>query len=261
MNDVQLRNILDTFENVGFDKVEEQQLRLIAHHYTKAKGKIMIVISHSTTHDFLLGLLLFGRTKMPTTMFTNFKNPFLTMFANNLGMITHQAGKSNTQAIIEKLKTKKNFAFLISLARTAPKQKIQSGYFYIAQALQVPIIVVGFDYYLKTGYVSPKWIAPPTKTMTYADFKEQFEPLIVDHLKQICPAKPHFQVAFDVNFYKHAHPEFSMEKIFIPDMKRLYAHVAGNYIPTNVWVIVLAVSLLLLILITIMYFKFYQKIK
>lgn len=257
MDEVQIRNILDTFQSVGFDKMHEHQLRRIAHHYTKAKGKLMIVISHSTTHDFLLGLLLFGRTKIPTTMFTNFKNPFLTMFANNLGMITHQDGKSNTQAIIDQLRKKKDYVFLISLARTAAKQKVQSGYFYIARELQLPIIVIGFDYFLRTGYVSEKRISPPPKKMEYSEFQIKFEPTILGHIQQICPFKPHFQTGFSIDTYLATYPNFRREDIFEPDLKLLYAYVAGNYIPKSTWIVILIVTILFFLVVAFYYH--YQK--
>jgi len=256
MNEIQIQNIMDTFKEVGFKHLKAEQLRKIAHHYTKASGKIMMIISHSSNHDFLLGLLLFGHTQIPTTMFTDFKNPFLTMFARNIGMITREQGVPSTSTIINELKKKKNYAFLISLARTARQQKVHSGYFYIAQALQIPMIVLGFDYFLQTGYVSEKHWAPPQKDLTYEQFQKTAEQDILHHLQQICPFKPNFQVGFDMQLYKNNHADFDVHAIRAPSLTTLYYQVAGNCIPTSTWVTILVIVVVILLICLIIYLCF-----
>src|SRR3989442_10135071 len=100
MNDVQIQNVLDTFNQVGFKNLKRSQLERIHNHFEKCNKRMIMVLSHTSNHDFLLGLLLFGASSIPITMFTNFRNPFLGKLARHIGMLTAVKNKSNTQCII-----------------------------------------------------------------------------------------------------------------------------------------------------------------
>ena len=241
---------LDILRDVGFKNVSQEQIGRIWDHFDASNRRFMMVMSHTTTHDFLLGLLLFGATSIPVTMFTDFKTPLLSIVGKRIGMIPRKEGCSNTDAIISHLKNKRQFGLLISLAKTELNQKVHSGYFYIAQALQLPIIVLGFDYFLKSGYVSvERWTTQPGET--YASFQRRVEPAILDEIGRICPLKPQFQVGFDMDVYRSIVPDCPHDVVLTaPHLGLLLSQVAGREFPIQTAIIIaIAVAFLILIFI------------
>ncbi len=223
MDSKQRAETIQLFKKIGFPNVTEDALILLSDHFHAANKRFVMVISHTTTHDFLLGLLLFKNSSIPITMFTNFKSPVLKLFAKSLGMLTHQKGVAHTESIIKHLQTKKEFGLLLALGRTQKDEKVHSGYFYIAQKLQVPIIVLGFDYFLKTGTVSTKsWL--PSIDQTYENFQAGAEKEILQAIQGICPLKLDFQPGFSAADYPHGN--LQGKKINAPNMALLYAHLA-----------------------------------
>lgn len=219
MNTVQQKEAIQTFHNVGFT-LKPAVLQTLHEHFEQSQGKLIMVISHTVTHDFLLGLLLFGCSSIPITMFTHFKSRLLTHVSRKLGMITFQQGMSNTQQIIQSLQQKQKYALLIALAKTEPNARVHSGYFHIAQALQARIIVLGFDYMQRTGYVSTdSWVASSNET--YEDFQASKELQILEHIQRIYPCRPEFQVGFNESRYRLS---FGTKK-YIPNLGFLAYHV------------------------------------
>jgi hypothetical protein len=217
-----IKGVQRTFNQVGLPNITSHMIERLGTHYVRSNKRLIMVISHTTTHDFLLGLLLFGQSSIPITMFTHFKSPILTKFAKSIGMVTHQDGVSSTDAILKHLANKQEFGLLIALGRTRPNERLHSGYFYLAQKLQAPIIVLGFDYFLKCGTVSANsWL--PSVNETYAQFQVQREKQILNEIQGICPLKPNFQVGFDIAKYPHA--DLASSKITAPNTGLLYAHV------------------------------------
>ena len=159
-------------------------------------------MSHTSTEDFWIGMLMFGCGRIPITMFMNPGDPLWRWFGRKMGMIVAQKGISNTQVTIEALRKRKRFALLIGLDNTklGPK-KVHSGYFHIAKALGANIIVLGYDYMQRTGYVSPlAWTPKPDEN--YQDFQASGqEREIVSQLQRIYPLKPERQVEFNINTY------------------------------------------------------------
>jgi len=249
MNSSQIPKTLKLFQDIGFPNVERRALETLNDHYIAANRRLVMVISHTTTHDFLLGLLLFGQSSIPITMFTNFKSPILKQFAKQLGMLTHQQGMSNTQSIIEHLQHKKQFGLLIALGRTRKNEALHSGYFYIAQKLQCPIIVLGFDYFLKCGIVSAKsW--QPSLDEKYENFQNHQEKEMLQTIQSICPLKLDFQVGFSAAKYPYA--DLQNKEITAPSMVLLYAHLAKEQCMTNpkmlLWIVLIVVIIFLILI-------------
>lgn len=227
----QQRRAIALFHKVGFD-LPPIVLQKIDRHYADANGRLVMVISHTCTNDFLLGLLLFGCSSIPITMYTRFRSPILKELSKRLGMIAHKEGVSNTQNIIETLRPKQTFGLLIALARTEPNARVHAGYFHIAQALQAPIIVLGFDYMRKSGYVSSRsWLPEPQ--VDYKTFQDDAEKQILAHIAMIYPQKPHLQVGFEDKKYPHLLFGTRGKKIFVPNSAYLYYLVTNERIPHN----------------------------
>ncbi len=241
MNAEQCLKTIELFKKVGFPNVTKKSLETLNDHFLNANKRIVMIISHTTTHDFLLGLLLFGQSSIPITMFTDFKSPILKQFATRLGMLTREKNTSNTESIIKHLEQRTEFGLLIALGKTQRNEKIHSGYFHIARALQAPIIVLGFDYFLKTGTVSNKsWL--PFEGQTYEHFRAISEKQILQEIQGICPFKPDFQTGFVASLYPHA--DLTDVTLTAPNMASLYAHVAkqqcANYVSEStvlLWVL------------------------
>jgi len=196
LTETQMDYVIKTFQEVGFANLNKNAIKRLYDHFESSNRKLVMVMSHTAHQDFFLGLLLFRAMRIPITMFTSFKNPLLTMWSKYMGMVTRQKNESNTEAILNHLRDKREFALLLSLGRTEPNPTMHSGYFYIAQALQVPIIVLGFDYFLQTGYVSQqRWL--PMATISYTEFQKKEEVEILHEIQNIWPVKPTFQVGFD----------------------------------------------------------------
>lgn len=249
MNVYQKRKAISLFQEVGF-ALEPRALELLNEHFVNANDRLVMVMSHTCTDDFLLGLLLFGCSSIPITMYTRFRSALLNRVSEKLGMITHQEGVSNTQRIIDHLKQKSRFGLLIGLARTEENARVHEGYFHISQALQAPIIVLGFDYLRRTGYVSSNsWL--PKKGINYKVFQdEEAEAQILGNLQLIYPQKPQLQVGFDVKKYPHLFLGTKGKRVFKPNTTQLYYMVVRERTPSLVRVIfalVLGFTLLLML--------------
>lgn len=171
--------------------------------YYKIHRKLVLVLSHTTTHDFLLGLLLFGCLDLPITIFTHFQDPLLRWIVRQMSptilVKSPSSSKSTTNQIIDFLKSRSEFVFLVALSPTCTDARVHSGYFYIASELEANIAVIGWDYMSRTGYVSPKdW---NTTNRSYSDFQAKEEMEILSEIQRIYPFKPHFQVGFDAEKY------------------------------------------------------------
>jgi hypothetical protein len=260
MNEAQQKEAIATLAQAGFCIVPKV-VATLNRHYEDSGHKLVLVMSHTCTHDFLLGLLVFGSGAIPITMFTHFKSPFLIGLAKKFGMITYQKGVSNTKRAIEVLKQKGRFALLIGLAKTRLNRRIHSGYFYIAQALQARIVVLGFDYYNHSGYVSEShWLPEPNQT--YEEFAQIHQPGIVDEIQEIYPLYPELQVAFDPAKYRVHEHQRPFLKSSAPSRAFLYALLAKDqvrrHVPTPL-LIVLFVLLLMLLLFLILILARHRK--
>lgn len=239
-NNKRIVQTVEMFVKLGFKNIDINVIKDLMLRFFENQSKIIMVMSHTCNHDFLLGLLLFSMLSIPIKMFTNFKNPLFDQLSRKLGMIKSQKNKSNTEVIIETLKKQETYAFLISLGKTQHQEKIHSGYFYIAKKLQIPIIVVGFDYFLQAAYLSPNtWFVETQET--YEHFQTTKEPEILLELNQIWPLKYYLQVGFKPELYPHYQKMKRDEKSKIenfqiptpPSPTVLYFHVLNKCLLNN----------------------------
>jgi hypothetical protein len=241
----------------GFDNMSAQALNRLNRHFQACNKRIILVMSHTSTEDFLYGLLLFKAcSTIPIKMFTSFKDPLLKKLSAQMGMLTLKTNTSNTQAIIQHLQPLKEFALLISLAKTAANQKVHSGYFFIAQQLKVPIVVLGFDYFLKTGYVSSrKWVV--SSTDTYENFQLKQEKEILFDIGNIWPLKPSFQVGFDPLKY---HTQ-NVSETFVPNTPLLFANVAKECFPKQTAAVIATLVVFIALIVLLVYLLVFKKKK
>ncbi len=119
------------------------------------KKAIIIVVPHTSWHDFYLGLFTRRLTKTQINYIAKkelFRWPFGWYFRWTGGeMLDRTPGQNKVEAIAEIFKNKKEFR--LALAPEGTRKKVTSwktGYYYIAMAANVPIICVSFDYSKKT---------------------------------------------------------------------------------------------------------------
>ena len=166
MNIIEATGIVDTFSQFNFN-VDYESLWTLADHYSSAKSRLLVLTSFSSMDDFYLGFLLFGQTDMPTYIVTDFPNPFASScFANNVHILPcNPELKNHTTRLIEHFRKNNNFVLVIAM-HDARKERTHSGYLYLAQALQVPMIVAGFNHFDRSFLVSTKRIPPPEFEVT-----------------------------------------------------------------------------------------------
>jgi hypothetical protein len=226
MNIQAQHEIVKNLKRAGLVNVQLSAIAALNERFIESNGRLVLVMSHTCCEDFLLGLIMFHSCEVPVYMFTNFRNPVWKHFAKKMGMITHQKGTSNTESIIRHLSTRPKFGLLIGLGRTELNETVHSGYFYVARKLQARIAVVGFDYYLKTGYTSQQsWM--PHMDETYENFSETTEPEILKCIQEICPRKPHLQVGFKSILYPYADVRGLGKDfpVFRPNLAALFAQL------------------------------------
>ncbi len=266
MNLCQQRAIVQTFHDIGFANFSCANLQRLSDHYQQCNKRLMMIISHSASEDFLLGLLLFHFSSIPITMFTNFKSPIYRQMAKSFGMLVHDKSQSisNTKLIIEHLKQRDKFGFLISLGPTRPNEKVHSGYFHIAQTLQIPMVVIGFDYFLKFNFVSEKRWAPSVNE-TYGHFQQTSERDILDNIQQICPLRINLQPGFNPDHYPHGKligvtPQCPSLLVLFRALGR--AHLQTSYMLRHtLLMVVFCLGLLLMLLCFLSSLRFQMKTK
>ena len=115
------------------------------------KKAVIIVVPHTSWHDFYLGLFTRRLTKTQINYIAKkelFKWPFGWYFRWTGGeMLDRTPGQNKVEAIAEMFKNKNEFRLAMSPEGTRKKVLVwKTGYYYIAIAANVPIICVAFDY-------------------------------------------------------------------------------------------------------------------
>lgn len=118
------------------------------------KKAVIIVVPHTSWHDFYLGLFTRRLTKTQINYIAKkelFKWPFGWYFRWTGGeMLDRTSGQNKVEAIAEIFKNKEEFRLAMSPEGTRKKVSVwKTGYYYIAIAANVPIICVAFDYCTK----------------------------------------------------------------------------------------------------------------
>ena len=252
MNVIEATGIVDRLGEVGFDQVAYEPLWTLADHYSSAKSRLLVLTSYNSIDDLHLGFLLFGQTEMPTYIVTDFPNPFASScFANNVHIVPcDPQGNHHTARIIERFRNNQNFVLVVAVEHAS---KTHNGYFYLAQGLQIPMIVAGFDYYRRNCIVSAKRWRAPKPHEDIAAFRLQQEGDIFDQLRTICPQKPQQHAFFNVAHYKDNNPDFDMDRIQVLDSRLLQNAVAGNSVSTREILAVLGISVCIIVLCVVLY--------
>lgn len=115
------------------------------------KKAVIIVVPHTSWHDFYLGLFTRRLTKTPINYIAKkelFKWPFGWYFRWTGGVkLDRTPGQNKVEAIAEIFKKKDEFRLALSPEGTRKKVlNWKTGFYYIALKANVPIICVPFDY-------------------------------------------------------------------------------------------------------------------
>ncbi|MEY8848945.1 1-acyl-sn-glycerol-3-phosphate acyltransferase [Psychroserpens sp. XS_ASV72] len=137
------------------------------------KKVVIIAIPHTSWHDFYIGLLLRKITGVKTNFIAKkelFKWPFGWYFrAVGGAALDRTSGQNKVQAIAKLFEDKEEFR--LALAPEGTRKKVtewKTGFYYIAKAANVPIIMFTLDFKNKQNKVSEPFY--PTDDME-ADFK------------------------------------------------------------------------------------------
>lgn len=126
------------------------------------KKSVVIVVPHTHWHDFPVGVYARRILKTQINFVAKkelFKWPLGAYFRWMGGTpLDRTSGQNKVEAIAEIFKEKEEFRLALAPEGTRKKvEKWKTGYYYIAQAANVPIIAVAFDYSKKTVVVHPPY--------------------------------------------------------------------------------------------------------
>ncbi len=115
------------------------------------KKAVIIVVPHTSWHDFYLGLFTRRITNVPINYIAKkelFKWPFGWYFRWTGGVqLDRTPGQNKVDAIAEMFNKKEEFRLALSPEGTRKKVEVwKTGYYYIAMKANVPILCVAFDY-------------------------------------------------------------------------------------------------------------------
>lgn len=126
---------------------------------TGIKKSVVIVVPHTSWHDFYLGLLVRRILEVEIKFLAKkeiFKPPFGWYFRWMGGTpLDRTPGQNKVEAIAEIFQQKENFNLAISPEGTRKKvADWKTGFYYIALAADVPIVMIAFDFGKKSVRVS-----------------------------------------------------------------------------------------------------------
>lgn len=119
------------------------------------KKMVMIVVPHTSWHDFYIGLFVRGIVGLPMHFVAKkelFTFPFGYYFRWMGGAsLDRSGGRNKVDAIASIFKERE--AFRMAIAPEGTRKKVtrwRSGYYYIALKAEVPILPISFDWSIKT---------------------------------------------------------------------------------------------------------------
>lgn len=143
---------------MGFTKFIFHKLlgwKIVGGFKSEIKKAVIIVIPHTSWHDFYIGVFTRRISKIQINWIGKrelFKWPFGWYFRYMGGTpIDRTPGQNKVEAIADIFNSKEEFR--LTLAPEGTRKKVETwktGYYYIAQAANVPIIPVSFNYKIKT---------------------------------------------------------------------------------------------------------------
>ena len=123
------------------------------------KKYVIIVVPHTSWHDFYIGLLVRGMTGERMNYVGKkelFDSPFGWYFRWTGGAPIDRGQRSNTvDAIIDLFNTRDEFRLSIAPEGTRKKvNTLKTGFYYVAKGAGVPIVMVAFDFENKEVRIS-----------------------------------------------------------------------------------------------------------
>ncbi|WP_298324758.1 1-acyl-sn-glycerol-3-phosphate acyltransferase [uncultured Dokdonia sp.] len=123
------------------------------------KKAVVIAVPHTSWHDFYMGILLRSALDVKIGFIGKkelFKWPMGLLFKAMGGApIDRTPGQDKVQSIADVFKDKEEFRLTIAPEGTRKKvDKLKTGFYYIALAAEVPIIMVAFDFGKKEHRIS-----------------------------------------------------------------------------------------------------------
>ncbi|WP_159024287.1 1-acyl-sn-glycerol-3-phosphate acyltransferase [Formosa sp. L2A11] len=146
--------------------------KLIGDFPSDLKKYIVIAVPHTSWHDFYIGLLLRKIKETPINFVGKkelFKGP-LGWYLKQVGGVEldRTPGQNKVESIAKLFETRDEFRLNIAPEGTRKKvDKWKTGFYYIAKAANVPIVMITFDFGKKQNIISEPFY--PTDDME-ADF-------------------------------------------------------------------------------------------
>ncbi len=155
----------------------------------EVKKAVVIVVPHTSWHDFYLGLLvrrLLGVDIKYLAKKELFKPPFGWYFKWMGGTpLDRTPGQKKVEAIADIFKRKKEFRLAMSPEGTRKKvNEWKTGFYYIAKSARVPIVMIAFDFGRKSVKVS--------KPLYVTEDKEQDFSEIMGFYQDVIGKVPHY---------------------------------------------------------------------
>lgn len=118
---------------------------------SEIKKCVMMVVPHTSWHDFYLGIFTRGITELDMSFVAKkelFKFPFGAYFRYMGGEpLDRKGGLNKVDAIAEIFKRRETFRLAISPEGTRKKvSELKTGFYYIALKANVPIVTVAFNF-------------------------------------------------------------------------------------------------------------------
>lgn len=149
-------------------------------HITKS---IIIVLPHTSWHDFYIGALTRKISKLPISYVAKkelFDSPFGWYFKWMGGEPIERSTKQNkVEQIVNLFNSKKSFHLAIAPEGTRKKvEEWKTGFYYIAHQAQVPITAVALDYSTKTVKISKPFYTTGDYEKDIRDLKQFYNGVV-----------------------------------------------------------------------------------
>jgi 1-acyl-sn-glycerol-3-phosphate acyltransferase len=147
------------------------------------KKCVLAVVPHTHWMDFFIGLLVRELIGVPINYIGKkslFEGPFGWFFKKAGGAPVDRSKRSDTvEAVADLFREREEFR--LALAPEGTRKKVDSwktGFYYIAIAAEVPIILVAFDYGKKTVRFSQPMTPTGDYEADYATYREFFKGVV-----------------------------------------------------------------------------------
>lgn len=147
------------------------------------KKCVVIVVPHTSWHDFYIGLLIRRIFNVDIKFLAKkelFKPPFGWYFKWMGGTpLDRTPGQNKVEAIAEIFRQKEEFRLALSPEGTRKKVKDwKTGFYYIAKSAEVPLIMIAFDFGKKKVKVSDPLYITDDKEADFRKMKEFYKDVV-----------------------------------------------------------------------------------